>query len=139
MKLVIFDLDGTLTPQRPSSSAPFQRMFLEGMADACARLRARGVTLAVATNQGGIRKGLSAQVVEEHLAWVCETLQIAGYRYPVEPARKKPNAAMLHELMAQFGAEPSETCFVGDDDNDRLAAERAGIRFVESGAFTGNF
>src|SRR5437879_2065163 len=130
MKLVIFDLDGTLTPQRPGSAAAFERRLLDGIADGCTRLRAAGLNLAIASNQGGILKGLPLADVQDHVSWVCASLDIAAYRIAYEPERKKPNPAMLHELMTQFGVEPLETCLVGDSVDDRLAAAAAGVRFI---------
>ncbi len=35
MGLVIFDLDGTLTPQRPASTADFERKLCRGIAERC--------------------------------------------------------------------------------------------------------
>jgi hydroxymethylpyrimidine pyrophosphatase-like HAD family hydrolase len=46
-KLFIFDLDGTLTPQRPSSTTPFRHTLLPRVRETCIALRARGHTLAV--------------------------------------------------------------------------------------------
>lgn len=99
MGLVIFDLDGTLTPQRSSSTAPFERRLLPGVAERCRELLSAGHALAVASNQGGVARGLPAAVVEAHLAWVGSELGIAAWRFAWEPERKKPAAAMLVELM----------------------------------------
>jgi HAD superfamily hydrolase (TIGR01662 family) len=135
MKLVIFDLDGTLTPQRPSSTAPFERRFLGGVQEACSRLRAAGVALAIASNQGGVPKGLALADVHEHLGWVCKTLDVAVYRLAWEEGRKKPGPAMLLEIMSELGVPPAETCFVGGAEADRLAAEAAGVQFHHARAF----
>src|SRR5271163_5019773 len=102
MGLVIFDLDGTLTPQRPSSTAAFERELCRGVPERCRELIAAGHTLALASNQGGIAKGLSVEAVEAHLTWVCGELGMSAYRFASEPARKKPAPAMLVELMEQF-------------------------------------
>lgn len=130
MGLVIFDLDGTLTPQRAASTAAFERQVCDGVRERCQQLLAAGHTLAVASNQGGIPKGLPAEAVEAHLGWVCGQLGVAAARYAWEPERKKPGPAMLAELMALFGAAPSETWMVGDSPDDESAAEAAGVRFV---------
>jgi HAD superfamily hydrolase (TIGR01662 family) len=130
MGLVIFDLDGTLTPQRSTSTTNFERQICLGVAERCQELLAKGYWLAIASNQGGLSKGLEIQAVETHLNWVCQTLGIAAYRYTWEPARKKPEPAMLLELMAQFNTIPVETWMVGDTRDDEQAALAAGIGFV---------
>ena len=135
MGLVIFDLDGTLTPQRAASTAAFERRLCDGVRERCRELLAAGHTLAVASNQGGIPKGLPAEAVEAHLGWVCGELGVAAVRYAWEPERKKPRPAMLAELMGQFGVDPSETWMIGDSPDDESAAVAAGARFVHVAAF----
>jgi HAD superfamily hydrolase (TIGR01662 family) len=130
VKLVIFDVDGTLTPRRGSGTAPFERALLAGVRERCRELRAAGYVLAIASNQGGIAKGLATAAVEDHFLWLYELLDIAAYRFAVDAGRKKPSPAMLQELMEQFGAPAGETYLVGDAESDRLAAEAAGIAFV---------
>ena len=135
MGLVIFDLDGTLTPQRPSSTAAFERRLCDGVRERCQELLAAGHTLAVASNQGGVAKGLSMAAVEAHLEWVGGELGAAAYRFAWEPERKKPGPAMLLELMDHFGIPPADTWMVGDSPDDELAAAAAGVRFVHVTAF----
>src|SRR4051812_35091124 len=122
MRLVIFDLDATLTPHRVSNLSPFERRFLDNVEAKCRLLRAEGCTLAIASNQGGIARGLKAETVEDHFRWVGERLGIAAWRYAWDRARRKPEPAMLLELMEQFGAGAGQTCFVGDAATDEQAA-----------------
>jgi D-glycero-D-manno-heptose 1,7-bisphosphate phosphatase len=129
--LVIFDLDGTLTPQRPSSTAPFKREFLPNVRERCAQLRADGHVLAIATNQGGIRKGLKRDEVFAILKWVSNELNIsmAHFADGTNPDRKKPAPGMLLELMNELGHDGTNTVFVGDAPTDLAAAVAAGVRF----------
>lgn len=129
-KLVIFDMDGTLTPHRPSSTTPFERRLCAGVAERIRELRGMGYQLAVATNQGGVKRGFPIEQVEAQLAWVRETLGITVWRYAVEEEDKKPNPRMLLELLAEFGIFPADAVMVGDCASDRLAAEAAGIAFL---------
>jgi D-glycero-D-manno-heptose 1,7-bisphosphate phosphatase len=135
MGLVIFDLDGTLTPQRPSSTSAFASELCGGVRDRCRELLAAGHTLALASNQGGTGKGLSVMAVEAQLGWVCAELGMAAARFAWEPARKKPGPAMLLELMDQFRAAAAETWMVGDSEADERAAAAAGVRFVHVTSF----
>lgn len=139
MNLVIFDLDGTLTPQRPCSTAPFERTLLPGVLEKCAALRAGGALLAVASNQGGIAKGLHMDEVDEHMSWLKDLLGIEEWRCAIVAGqRKKPAPGMLLELVAHFGAAAEETLFVGDSDADRLAAAAAGVGYADSKSFFGS-
>jgi FMN phosphatase YigB (HAD superfamily) len=45
---------------------------------------------------------------------------------------------MLIDLMQQFGVTPAETLYVGDREEDRDAAKRAGIRFMWAHEFFAN-
>ena len=139
MKLAIFDLDGTLSPQRPYSTAPFQRILLPAVSAKLSVLKQQGVFLAVATNQGGAGrqrvKRLSMGAVQSHLHWLRHELGLHTVRFATSAVRKKPNPVMLMELMSQFSAAPHETLFVGDAETDQQAAAAAGIPFVYAEKF----
>ena len=135
--LIILDLDGTLTPQRPSSTAPFEHRLLPAVREKCAELRGEGHTLAIATNQGGLRKGLEPSQVFGTLDWLVGTLGIGTYRVADgrDPERKKPAPGMLMELIEYYNSAPDQTVFVGDAETDRLAAEAAGCGFEWASEF----
>ncbi len=135
MGLVIFDVDGTLTPQRPSRTAAFERQLCRGIPESCRELIATGHTLAVASNQGGIAKALSVEAVEALLSWVCSALGMSANCFASERVRKKPAPAMLLEIIGQFSARPADTWPVGDSTDDKRAAVAASVRFVLVTAF----
>ena len=139
MKLAIFDLDGTLSPQRPYSTAPFQRILLPIVSDKLATLRQQGIFLAVATNQGGADRQRSARLsigaVQAHLRWLRHELGLHAVKFATTVARKKPNPTMLIELMSQFNVAPNETLFVGDSETDQQAAGAACIPFIYAEVF----
>lgn len=135
LKLAIFDIDGTLSPQRASSITPFERTLLPNVAPYLAELRRQGVILAVATNQGGIRKQLSTGSVLAHLRWLQQKLDLSAMRFAINSQRKKPSPSMLYELMIQFNVTASETIFVGDRQTDQQAAVAAGVTFVQAKVF----
>ena len=142
MKLAIFDLDGTLSPQRPCSTAPFQRGFLPTVSAKLSTLRKQGVYLAVATNQGGANRQRSGRIsigtVQAHLRWLQDELGLHAVRFATTDTRKKPNPAMLVELMEQFNVAPDETVFVGDTETDQQAAAAANVPFVYATSFFGS-
>lgn len=131
--LILLDADGTLSPYRQGSDAPFERILLPGVRQKCQKLLARGHVLAIASNQGGARKGrkgrLTFGAVHAHLRWLCCELGITAYKFATQPPRKKPSPYMLLELMEEMGFAPEQTIFVGDSKTDKEAADAAGCQF----------
>ncbi len=130
-KLVIFDLDGTLTPLR-ESTAPFEHRLLLGVQAKIADLHRQGVHMGIATNQGGLRK--VPALIQDFSAlvhWLQAELPIHEVRFATTPGpRKKPEPGMLFELMIHFGVEAHETLYVGDYKTDWQAAQNAGCDFA---------
>ena len=132
--LVIFDVDGTLTPFRQGSTGRFEQRLLPNVAEICARLRDQGHILALASNQGGAALAkpgrLTIGAVHAHLRWVAREIGATAYRFAVSSNRKKPSPAMLVELMRELGVTPAQTIFIGDADSDAQAAAAAGCKFI---------
>lgn len=137
-KLIILDRDGVLNIDRHDYvKSPEELVLLDGAAEAVARLIRAGKTVVVATNQACIGRGI---VPESAVLLVHEALQqrvalVGGmfhkiYYCPdvVDTPRRKPNAGMLLEAMAEFNASPSETVMVGDAARDIEAGLTAGCR-----------
>ena len=137
LKLVIFDIDGTLTPQRSSSTADEAVVPLPGRRERLAALTADGVVIAVASNQGGVRPGrpggrMTWGTVLRRMRQLRRIFpEISAVKFAVVTGpRKKPEPGMLVELMREFGVTPDETLFVGDAESDREAAKRAECHFA---------
>lgn len=128
-KLIIFDADGTLTPQRDGSCGEFSYQLLPGVADKVTDLLAAGVQVGIASNQSRQR---SAVAIYRQFLWTCRVLGIGdnAWIYSVEKEHQKPAPVMLLDLMKYFCSTPAETLFVGDQDTDRQAAENAGCGFA---------
>ena len=129
-KLVMFDLDGTLTPWRESSKSEFKREFLPGVREKCKELRQKGVVLGVVTNQRTPREDL-----QEYLQWVREKLHISCIHVGTEIQEMKPNPWMLRKMIDGLGLYPKECLYVGDSLNDESAALRAGCDFEWAGGY----
>ncbi len=131
--LFIFDVDGTLSPYRSSSTAPFERLLLPGVEKKCKQLLSSGHVLVIASNQSGARRGrenrLTSGAVHGYLRWLCKRLGITAYKFAIAAHRKKPSPTMLFELMYEMGFELTETIFIGDSQSDKEAADVAGCRF----------
>jgi phosphoglycolate phosphatase len=89
-----------------------------GILPLLAQLKARHHVLAVAT--GKSRRGLDEVLRTVELRSVFD-----GSRTADETAGK-PDPRMLHELMAEFGAQPQRTLMVGDTTHDLQMAVNAG-------------
>ena len=100
--------------QRPDHHEP----LFPGAAEAIDALDAAGYLLGVAT--GKSRRGLGATLDRVGLGNRFVTLQTA------DDAPSKPNPEMLRRAMAEAGAEPEDTVFVGDTTFDMEMALGAG-------------
>ena len=157
IKLVIFDVDGTISGTK--SGATFRKtaddwQLLPGRKEKLAELKAQGVRLALASNQGGVAFGYMKQ--EDILRELQETAKALGvpmggiyicYTHPKATIpryhseidyRRKPQPGMLQEAMLDFEAEPDETLYVGDRPEDEEAARHAEIDFIWAHEFFGD-
>jgi D-glycero-D-manno-heptose 1,7-bisphosphate phosphatase len=153
--LIIFDKDGTVIKYldgRPANY-PEEQELLPGVAERIAQLKERGCKIALASNQGGVAWGFISYAQAEALmadaaakmeadAWIfcphdprAAGKPRANEEYAIPCSCRKPEPGMLMELMQRFGASPDETLFVGDRDEDREAARRAGVRFMWANKF----
>lgn len=154
IKLLIFDLDGTLVETK--SGKTFRERasdwkVIAGRKAVLDGLRSVGVQFAIATNQGGIAFGYfdGMEVVSEIAAaaaelgidpamcFVCPThpnATVEILRFRNDP-RRKPNAGMLHEAMESIGSGVDETMMVGARTEDALAAQSAGVRYMDASMF----
>jgi len=160
MKLCIFDVDGTLVESK--SGATFRKsaddwQWMPGRLEKLKMLRESDIKLAVATNQGGVAFGYfeKSDITREILKvvegmtgisyypsalYICYThpkAKIEEYQKD-DDIRRKPGPGMLLEAMETFGVGPKDTLFVGDREEDRLAAEAAKIDFEWAWAYFGD-
>ena len=91
----------------------------DGMPQALARLKGAGLTLAVLSNKP---HEAAFPVVERYYPGVFTAVQGALADLPV-----KPDPTLLHKLMGELGATPSDTLFVGDSNVDIRTAKNGGL------------
>ena len=148
MKLCIFDVDGTLVETK--SGATFRKSaddwrWLPGRLEKLKGLVASGVSVAIATNQGGVAFGyMKATDVLEELMKMCREANIAGSNlhicfnhpngtipgYKRDDDMRKPGPGMLIEAMFDAGVDPDETLYVGDRPEDEKSADAAQCHFI---------
>ncbi len=161
-KLIIFDVDGTLgdppgtdrserakTPARFRKSPDDWQLFPDRK-EKLAELKAQGIKLALATNQGGVAFGYLDK--DEMLLWLLDLSFELGTegnqvcfnhpkgtleQYRKEDYDRKPWPGMLFKAMAFHFALPPDTLYVGDRDEDVMAAHYAGCGFQHANEFFG--
>ncbi len=138
---VILDRDGVLNCEPPDSGyvrRPEDFRWLPGALEGLALLHRAGIRISVATNQAGVGRGLMtlAELQAVHARMQAEAAAGGG---PVDAvfscvharearcACRKPEPGLLHAAIAQSAIPAAETLFVGDDERDLQAAERAGV------------
>lgn len=153
IKLAILDLNGTLTGTPFIDKQPLA--LLPGRLEKCQELREQGITLAIASNQGGVAFGFTTETIAtQEVADIARQIDAAyfqvafghpkpkkgfeRYASPEYLALRKPEPGMLIKLMKVCGASPEETIMVGDREEDSLAAGACGVKFVLADLFFGD-
>ncbi|MDF1645840.1 MAG: D-glycero-beta-D-manno-heptose 1,7-bisphosphate 7-phosphatase [Legionellaceae bacterium] len=138
-KLIILDRDGVINQDSLEYiKSPDEFIFLPGSIKAIKRLCDAGYTLAVATNQSGIARGLYDETILHaihdklltHLHAV--GAEIACIQYcPHMPdkgcACRKPMPGMLYAISKQLACPLEGAVMVGDRITDILVARAAGV------------
>jgi histidinol-phosphate phosphatase family protein len=134
---VLLDRDGTLIHDVPYNADPGLVLPLAGVRRSLDRLRARGVRLAIVTNQSGIGRGLLT--ADQVAAVTLRTVELLG---PFDDVRwcphteadgcacRKPAPGLLLAAAAQLGVDPLRCALIGDIGADMGAARAAGMRGV---------
>jgi len=153
--LYIFDKDKTIVggPNGRPANTPDEQHPLPGVIETIATLRAAGHQIAIASNQGGVAWGFitvsQAQALVKDAAakiggvnfWRCSCYdERAKAKNPDSPYarksyRRKPRPGMLKELMRAAGI--TTAMMIGDSEDDRKAAEAAGVGFAWADEFFG--
>jgi D-glycero-D-manno-heptose 1,7-bisphosphate phosphatase len=165
-RLAIFDIDGTLTEIKPAVREIQPRLVtpnhlgeqqpIPGVVEKLATVQTSGISLALATNRGGVAFGYTtleqARALAQEAADLCQISHARIYLCPYhakargprasrEFARaddcRKPNPGMLLQAIEDHQVRPEQAFFVGDMDSDRQAAENAGIDFFWAAEFFG--
>lgn len=145
-KLIIFDVDGTLTETR--SGATFRKTaddwkWLPGRLERLAETREQGIKIGLASNQGGVAFGyLDPQEIRQELLKVGLAIHAAAVEmcfshpkatrpgYHDDSLRRKPGPGMLLAIIEDSGESKEDTLMVGDRPEDEQAAKNCGCDFM---------
>ena len=146
MKRAVFlDRDGVINRPIVRDGKPFPPVSVEefellpGVVDACARLKAAGFLLVVATNQPDVGRGtLARETVETMHAKMCAALPLdrvevcydAGAAHGQPSEFRKPAPGMLLRASRELGIDLAQSWMVGDRWRDVDCGAAAGCRTV---------
>ncbi|MFM8288995.1 MAG: D-glycero-alpha-D-manno-heptose-1,7-bisphosphate 7-phosphatase [Planctomycetaceae bacterium] len=138
---VLLDRDGTLNVECHYLNDPARLELLPGVLPALARLQARGVGLAVVTNQSGLARGLitptQLRAIHDRLGdWLRQAgVELAGiYVCPHGPddhcGCRKPAPGLAWQAARDWGIDLSRAWVVGDKRADLELATAIGARGI---------
>lgn len=140
MKLIILDRDGVINEDSDAYiKSPEEWVPIPGSLEAIARLNRAGWTVAVATNQSGVGRGLYDLATLERIhARMNAALAAAGghvdalYYCPHTPedhcACRKPLPGLLESIARHYGVSLAGVPAIGDSLRDLQAAAAVGAR-----------
>jgi histidinol-phosphate phosphatase family protein len=142
---VILDRDGVLNKRRPRGQyvrhwSEFE--WLPGALEALQLLKEANYRVAIVSNQAGIGRGVmnEADLLQIHDRMRADASAAGGrideiYYCPHDWEAgcdcRKPKPGMLFQAQRDLNLDLSRTVFVGDDERDGEAADRAGCPFVK--------
>ncbi|HVZ65794.1 MAG TPA: HAD family hydrolase [Lacunisphaera sp.] len=143
---IFLDRDGTLNIQIVRDGKPYPPATLDefrlfpGVAEDCARLKAAGYLLVVATNQPDVGRGSQDRAVVEamharlrQLIPGLDAIQVcyhAGEAHGQPCACRKPKPGMLLDAARDLGIDLARSWMVGDRWGDIDAGHAAGCRTI---------
>ena len=150
--IAFLDRDGVLNIDKGYTHKPEQGEWMSGAFEAIRLLNASGYLVIVVTNQSGIGRGLYSEAqFHDFMTYMQTEFSKRGahfdaiYFCPYHPEQgigkyrrtsfdRKPNPGMLLRAMKEWPHVKANSFMIGDSEKDRLAAERAGVKFYH---FTG--
>lgn len=140
MKLIVLDRDGVINEDSDAYiKHPDEWHPVPGSLEAIAKLKAAGWTVAVATNQSGVKRGyysretlhamhqkLVALLSEKgaQVDWISYSPYVAEDQSPC----RKPATGMLRAIEARFGVSVSNAPMIGDSLADIQVAKAKGMK-----------
>lgn len=160
-KLFLFDIDGTIVNRDSTVVYPEAFLFFARTSADVAFITNQGSPACHDAGWDFSEKFPSLEQVEERLAAILASIPFSdnygmyiSYSYTtsggliivpkpaelafcanIEESWRKPNPGMILRAMEDYQVQPHECLMVGDRDEDRLAAEAAGVAFVWADKF----
>lgn len=144
-RAVFLDRDGVLNVDNGYVSQVDDFEFIEGVIEACKKLKEKGFLLVVITNQSGIARGyFSEEQFHTLTEWMDWSLADRGVdldgiyycphhaqkgegEYKIECDCRKPKPGMLTSAIEELNIDVSRSILVGDKESDIQAGISAGV------------
>jgi histidinol-phosphate phosphatase family protein len=115
--------------------------FVPGTLQALKILKEKGIKVIVASNQGGVNKGLyTKEELENVNSFMLKEIEKAGgaieeviyciHRDEDKCECRKPKPGMLASAAKKYGIDPKTTYFIGDAKTDVTAGKMAGCKSI---------
>lgn len=142
-KAVFLDRDGVINQEIGDYVYKIEDFkFNTGLFTALRLLKEYDYKLIVVTNQGGIAKGrythnevndlhnfMLEKFLEEGIK--IDDVFFCPHHHTIAPCLcRKPNSLMIEKAIAKYHLDTSRSFLIGDNENDILAGEKAGIKGV---------
>lgn len=144
-KVIFLDRDGVINFNPDNYTYEVSKFrILDGLFDALTTLKQKGFEFIVITNQGGISKGIyNHNDVNSVHTYMQKQFDEAGielldiYYCPHHSINekcicRKPNSLMLEKAIAKYNVDKTKSFFIGDNDTDIIAGERAGVTGIKT-------
>lgn len=142
-KAVFLDRDGVINQEIGDYVYKIEDFkFNTGLFTALRLLKEYDYKLIVVTNQGGIAKGrythnevndlhnfMLEKFLEEGIK--IDDVFFCPHHHTIAPCLcRKPNSLMIEKAIAKYHLDTSRSFLIGDNENDILAGEKAGVKGV---------
>lgn len=140
MKIIVLDRDGVINEDSDAYiKHPDEWHPIEGSIEAIATLKQQGWTVAIASNQSGIRRGYYSRqtlhamhqkliaLLKEHLVrvdWISYSPYLSADNSPC----RKPSTGMLRAIENRFGCSLTGQPLIGDSLADIKVAKAHGMK-----------
>lgn len=115
--------------------------FLPGTLEALRALKDKGIKVIVASNQGGVNKGIyTRDELNKVNELMLKEIEKSGgrieevfyciHRDEDNCSCRKPKPGMLETAVKKYKIDPKKTYFIGDDKKDIIAGKRIGCKTV---------
>ncbi len=143
-RAVFLDRDGVINEPKVIDGKPYpplsidEFVIIDGVAEACRKLKAAGFLLVVTTNQPDVGRGtLKQEVVDAIHAHMCRVLPIDRVEVCFHPGKgasdcdcRKPKPGMLLHAARELNIDLAQSWMVGDRWRDIDCGHAAGVRTV---------
>ncbi len=143
-KAIFLDRDGVINIERGTYTYKINDFnFVPGIFESLRIFQKEGFLLIIITNQGGIAKQLFTindleklhnfmlEKLKNEKIHITEVYYCPHYTELGKCICRKPDSQLIEKAMARFNINPKLSYFIGDNDKDVSAGEKAGLNTIK--------